>query len=866
MLATAYPLGPGRGHGPIMGLARMPPPPPPPEFLTEGNYLALLTAVRQRYLRLLPRAQYTMRCDARIQKTVRHFMTEVFKLRAHSAVGLSVLNAELLRVAIASLNEWLAGPGAKRASPTPSSPTPPPAASPKPRAPTPTTQASSSLPPSALRAPVSPQPTQQQGGGQPRAQVTEPPPQADMAEDLALRFEQAQRERNPPGMPTTTVDFSARGGKGRQEEDEEDEEEEEEDPLVLLEQLKREREVEAEQLAALVAGRQTGQEPWRVVVAQPVQEDAVRAVLDDAQRPVAQTVQEDAVRAVLDDAQRPVAQTVHEQQELTQPVQEDAVRAVLDDAQRLVAQTVHEQQQLTQTVHDADEVVAQTVHEQQQEVTQTVHEQEDEVVTQTVQTVHEVVHEVVHEREAEVVQEQQEVTQTGHEREDGVVQEQQEVTQTGHEQQWVVVPEQRVEAPVQFLFVSVPAAASEEGSTVVSSRGSPGGASPVVSSPGGSPVVRQSPRSKSPSAPAPPPSAALHISSASRDWRSGAVSASGSRYDFSVQMPHDEGEGMWELLQVVVPEDHGDDAVSVLSLPYVHLRVMGGPRSPLPPPLPGTAHRSPGTAHIPEGGGEGGTLVPPIRLQYASAWQGNGMGHVLLEPPPVLGATLLRPSKTLRLRLERPDGSALSDVPDCVPVARAFFADDALLVAAAAASPGVPSPSSSSHGGSSPGSTLMDVPGTPYAFVLLQAGAWFCRFAFMEGERLVVHGYRVPFGAAAAAGVPSALVAAFEGWVNAPEGHRLMGIAHTPRTSASVLDGHNDVGYAQYVAVRAPFEDPSAGGVQRAYFGGSEEVESGLRRLLAAAPAAGASATGGRMLNASRQVHMTLRRKASHSG
>jgi GNAT superfamily N-acetyltransferase len=311
--------------------------------------------------------------------------------------------------------------------------------------------------------------------------------------------------------------------------------------------------------------------------------------------------------------------------------------------------------------------------------------------------------------------------------------------------------------------------------------------------------------------PPPPqrPLALVHLDTGARRWWEGPLL---SRYACAV-VPPSPLPSPCRLLQVVAPEEHASDATTALSLPFVRVAVGGA------------AHR----------------------LQVARSWQGNGIGHVLLEPvgpAPLQGAAA---GAELQVRLTRPHGAPLSDVPDCVELVRVAFADagGGDDPAAVLASPAGSVVSLSSCGAPLP-SAFQDVPGVPRAFVLLQVAQWFSRFAFAENERLVVRGYRCPAAGAAAA--------AFEAWLNAPEGHRVAGIAHWSAGAPRLVDGHNDVGYAQLLVVRAPFEDPARGTIARAPLGGSADAEQALAEALRAA----ASGASGRALNASRQVHLTL--------
>ena len=53
---------------------------------------------------------------------------------------------------------------------------------------------------------------------------------------------------------------------------------------------------------------------------------------------------------------------------------------------------------------------------------------------------------------------------------------------------------------------------------------------------------------------------------------------------------------------------------------------------------------------------------------------------------------------------------------------------------------------------------------------------------------------------------------AFSNWINRVEGHIVIDIAHTVPTAPTVLvDGHNPVGYANFIVIQGLYQDPITG-------------------------------------------------------
>lgn len=178
----------------------------------------------------------------------------------------------------------------------------------------------------------------------------------------------------------------------------------------------------------------------------------------------------------------------------------------------------------------------------------------------------------------------------------------------------------------------------------------------------------------------------------------------------------------------------------------------------------------------------------------------------------------------LSIRLERPDGSVLSENGDAINIGQVFLSSN----------PPTGITNNSVYG----------ITGDGYIF--LRTDEWFMRSAFGEGDRVYVQGV-------VATGASSSAQNDFEAYVNRPEGHIVVGIATTDNTLTPIADGSNAAGYANYIIIRSRFADPSTGSIGRSYFGGAVDdsvLGNALDDLIQ---------TTSRCINANRQTHIVLR-------
>jgi hypothetical protein len=251
-------------------------------------------------------------------------------------------------------------------------------------------------------------------------------------------------------------------------------------------------------------------------------------------------------------------------------------------------------------------------------------------------------------------------------------------------------------------------------------------------------------------------------------------------------------------------------------------------------------------------------------LQYDATWTPdsttNNKGFVCLVPKFMHCNRVFHPAPLDRLRMltvqfTRPDGSAMSAIPDAIQLNAVVFPADI--------------------NGASGGITFADT--TMYAdtdtnltsdaaqlrYIYLRTQTHFNASMFATLDRIAVQ-YYDPVNATPAA-------AALAAFVERPEGHVVVGVAHTAwnddHTTATMTTGANGSGLANFIVIAAPVAAPNQYGVaSREFFGGSSTAEATLRTTLQTAlfdaPAvntAAAESTAAYILNRSHQTHLVLR-------
>jgi hypothetical protein len=194
------------------------------------------------------------------------------------------------------------------------------------------------------------------------------------------------------------------------------------------------------------------------------------------------------------------------------------------------------------------------------------------------------------------------------------------------------------------------------------------------------------------------------------------------------------------------------------------------------------------------------------------------------QPTPL--ATLSK----LSIEMNRPDGSQLSYLPDTVDISSVVLCET---------------------GGANSSlyftSKAVDSATNSY-YIILRTKTYFSRWSFAVGDRIQVGGITPDQIGGAASGEAKYELLDF---LQDNAGHIIAGIGFD---KAGIVDGYNSFGYANWIAIRAPINDPTTGDTSVRTIGGSQGAYAALQTSLAAS-----SIVKGRILNQSHQVQLVFR-------
>ena len=186
----------------------------------------------------------------------------------------------------------------------------------------------------------------------------------------------------------------------------------------------------------------------------------------------------------------------------------------------------------------------------------------------------------------------------------------------------------------------------------------------------------------------------------------------------------------------------------------------------------------------------------------------------------------------LSIEMNRPDGSQLSYLSDIVDISSVVFCETGGANASLYFSNKAVDTS---------------VSGNSY-YIILRTKTYFSRWSFAVGDRIEVGGITPEqIGGAASNEAKYELLE----FLKDGAGHIIAGIGFD---KAGIVDGYNSFGYANWIAIRAPINDPTSGDTTVRTIGGSQGAYDTLQSSLAAT-----SITKGRVLNQSHQVQLVFR-------
>jgi hypothetical protein len=233
-------------------------------------------------------------------------------------------------------------------------------------------------------------------------------------------------------------------------------------------------------------------------------------------------------------------------------------------------------------------------------------------------------------------------------------------------------------------------------------------------------------------------------------------------------------------------------------------------------------------------------------IQYDANWVSDNLtaskgGFLAMIPKflkcqKVYQPTPLATLRKLSIRIQRPDGTCVSAIPDTLDVS------------------GV----KSSYNLTNCPSGTANVANTSYAdmsgnYIWIQSKTWFSRFMVNQGDRIAFKGLTFPASYTGNEAAKNDLVSFLE----RPEGHLVVAIAYSNLSGGTTYynDGSNIVGYSNYIIIRSKMTDPATGSVVPDTFGKLATAANNTF-LNSLCPT---SISGGRLINLSHQVSLVFR-------
>lgn len=139
---------------------------------------------------------------------------------------------------------------------------------------------------------------------------------------------------------------------------------------------------------------------------------------------------------------------------------------------------------------------------------------------------------------------------------------------------------------------------------------------------------------------------------------------------------------------------------------------------------------------------------------------------------------------------------------------------------------------------------------------------YFSKFQVCTGDRIQVNGYTYP-DAVLNDPTYGQCLRTFCAWINRPEGHIVLNFAYSntvdpAQNTNSLVDGFNDIGYANFIIIQAPYQDPTSGNVQPMPFG--PLIDNNIPNIGAILNTFGTSLQSPvRLINLNRQLNLVFR-------
>jgi hypothetical protein len=199
--------------------------------------------------------------------------------------------------------------------------------------------------------------------------------------------------------------------------------------------------------------------------------------------------------------------------------------------------------------------------------------------------------------------------------------------------------------------------------------------------------------------------------------------------------------------------------------------------------------------------------------------------------------TPLSTLQKLTIRIQRPDGSLLSAVPDSL-IVNGFVLSQYLSGANIGGGPNYYTGGAS---GLSP-------------YIWIQTSTWFNRFMFNVGDRVLLQ--NVTFDASIYSAANGNAPADFLNFIQNPQGLLVVNIGYYNTSETKFYAGANSVGYANYIIVDARYTDPTTGSTAVSPFGGNTTVAAAFNTAISNVSA---KVPSGGVINLSHQTQVVFR-------
>jgi hypothetical protein len=209
--------------------------------------------------------------------------------------------------------------------------------------------------------------------------------------------------------------------------------------------------------------------------------------------------------------------------------------------------------------------------------------------------------------------------------------------------------------------------------------------------------------------------------------------------------------------------------------------------------------------------------------------------------------TPLSTLQKMTIELLRPNGELISNSPDTFNIGG---------IIAYSASQGTIFPFTTTVPNTNYGAT--DGSGNPCNF-FINTVTYFSKYEVCVGDRIQISGYTYSDAVLNDLSYGPAL-RSFCNWINRPEGHLVINTRFTTDTTPQTISStsYNTVGYANFIIIQAPYQDPTNGNVQPMPFG--PLINNNIPNIGAILNAFGTSLQSPvRLINLNRQLNLVFR-------